>query len=301
MSNQDFDSSHSNPKTNLAIDSDPDQSDIKTTLAIDLELDEMKTKVSPFISDSENRSFRIKTSGLYFCIHIILIFWTFYYLHDHQGKHENLKKWFRNYDWVGCGYDIVMTSLLILSLVLLSFWYKLAKSIAGFALVTIILTCYAYLAGFILRIACKSSVDLDEEICKFYIGVWCGGIGLFISACLPSAKFNKNTGMMISMPLYIIMLLVWRFAYRMDNPKYLVTLMYIAGVAAYQWYINECLNIMVTKRAHKYRNSDWPIAFSHLQTDLFAMFWVDLFCNRKKIIIDKQPINPDSHINGENN
>jgi len=276
-----------------AIEKDNSHSDVKTTLEVDLELDESNLKETAFISESDNRGFRIKTAGLYFMIHAILIFWTFYYLHDRQGKHENLKKWFRNYDWVGNGYDIAMTSILVIALGLLSFWTKLAKSAAGYGLVLIILGCYTYLTGFILRIACKSSVDLDEEICKFLIGVWCGGIGLLISACMPSAKFNKNLGLMISMPLYIVMLLIWRFAYRMDNPKYIITLCYIIGVAVYQWYINTCLFLMVTKRTHKYRSSDWVSAFGHLQTDVFAMFWVDLFCNRKKVVVNEQPINQE--------
>lgn len=278
------------------IEKDNSHSEVKTTLQVELELDEAKLKESAFISESDNRGFRIKTAGLYFCIHIIFIFWTFYYLHDHQGKHENLKKWFRNYDYLGSGYDIAMTSILVVALALLSFWYKLAKSVAGFGLVAIILSCYGYLTGFILRIACKSSVDLDEEICKFLIGAWCGGIGLLVAACMPSAKFNKNLGLMISMPLYIVMLLVWRFAYRMDNPKYIVTLLYIIGVAFYQWYINACLDIMVTKRVHKYRSTDWAVAFGHLQTDIFAMFWIDLFCYKKKVVVDEQPVKSEEDL-----
>jgi hypothetical protein len=280
-----------------AIEKDNSHSDVKTTLEVDLELDESNLEKTVFISESDNRGFRIKTAGLYFMIHAIFIFWTFYYLHDRQGKHENLKKWFRNYDWVGCGYDIAMTSILVVCLGLLSFWTKLAKSSIGYVFVAIILGCYAYLTGFILRIACKSSVDLDEEICKFIIGAWCGGIGLLISACMPSAKFNKDLGMMISMPLYIVMLLIWRFAYRMDNPKYIITLCYILGVAFYQWYINTCLHLMLTKRTHVYRSSDWISAFGHLQTDIFAMFWVNLLCSKKKVVVDEQPINLESEIN----
>lgn len=251
-----------------------------TNLEIDLTEDEVEKSGPVYISDHNNRAFRIKTAGLYFGIHAILIFWSFYYLHDTHGKHENLKKWFRNYDWLGCGYDIFATSVLVITLCLVSFWGTLARSGAGYACYAVIMCCYAYLIGFTLRIACKSTVDLDEEICKMFVGLWCGGIGLFIAACLPSPKFNKTIGMAISLPLYIIMLILWRFAYKLDNPKYLVTLGYIVATAVYCWYINELMSIMVTKRQTKYLTNDCVWAWGHLQTDIFAMFWVDLI--RKK-------------------
>lgn len=254
------------------------------TLDIDLNDEQLEKNPQVFISDHNNRAFRIKTAGLYFIIHAILIFWTFYYLHDKQGKHENLKKWFRNYDWVGCGYDIAFTCVLLVCLGLLSFWCKLARSVGGWILSAIIICSYAYLVGFILRIACKSSVDLDEEITKMLIGCWCGGIGLIIACFLPKQKFNKSIGIMISMPLYILMLILWRFVYRMDNPKYLITLAYVVATGAYCWYINELMNIMVTKRQQKYLTTDYVWAFGHMQTDIFAMFWVDLF--RKKPVAD---------------
>ena len=259
---------------------DSNHSTDQNTLEIDLNEEQLEKNPQVFISDHNNRAFRIKTAGLYFVLHAILIFWTMYYLHDKQGKHENLKRWFRNYDWVGCGYDIAFTCILLVCLGLLSFWAKLARSMGGWLLTCIILGSYTYLVGFILRIACKSSVDLDEEICKMLIGCWCGGIGLMISVCLPKQKFNKNMGMMIAMPLYIVMLILWRFVYRMDNPKYIVTLAYIVATGAYCWYINELMNIMVTKRQQKYLTTDYVWAFGHMQTDIFAMFWVDLI--RKK-------------------
>lgn len=258
----------------------------KNTLSINLDEEELEKNPQVFISDHNNRGFRIKTAGLYFCIHAILIFWTFYYLHDKQGKHENLKKWFRNYDWVGCGYDIAFTCIILISIGILSFWCTLARSVGGWILTATILASYSYLVGFILRIACKSSVDLDEEITKMLIGCWCGGIGLLIACCLPKQKFNKSIGISISMPLYIVMLVLWRFVYKMDNPKYLVTLIYIVATAAYCWYINELMNIMVTKRQHKYLVTDFLWAFGNMQTDLFAMFWVDLI--RKKPVIDSE-------------
>lgn len=258
----------------------PNHSDVSTTLAIDVDETAMESKEAVFISDHNNRLFRIKTAGLYFVIHAILIFWTFYYLHDTQGKHKNLKKWFRNYDWVGNGYDITFTVILLVAMAVTSFWIKIARSAFGYILSAVMLTCYLYLIGFILRIGCKSTVDLDEEICKVFIGLWCGGVGLFVAACLPGQKFNKNIGMAVGLPLYIVMLILWRFVYKMDNPQYIVTLGYIIGIAAYNWYINECLNIMVTKRQHKYLTSDMVLPFANLQTDIFLMFWIDLF--RKK-------------------
>lgn len=256
----------------------------QNNLEIDLTEEQLDKNEQVFISDHNNRAFRIKTAGMYFVIHVILIFWTFYYLHDKQGKHENLKKWFRNYDWVGCGYDIAFTCVLLVCLGLLSFWGKLARSVGGWILSAIIICSYAYLVGFILRIACKSSVDLDEEITKMLIGCWCGGIGLLVACFLPKQKFNKSIGIMIAMPLYIIMLILWRFVYRMDNPKYLVTLAYVVATAAYCWYINELMNIMVTKRQQKYLTTDYVWAFGHMQTDIFAMFWIDLI--RKKPVAD---------------
>ena len=280
---------------------DNSHSEIKTTLEVGLDSSALKKTGATFITETDNRGFRIKTAGLYFCIHAILIFWTFYYLHDTQGKHENLKKWFRNYDWVGCGYDIFTTSILVICLALLAFWYTLAKSTVGLVITCIILASYTYLIGFILRIACKSTVDLDEEICKMLVGLWCGGIGLMIAALLPSPKFNKNIGMMISMPLYIVMLVLWRFAYKMDNPKYLVTLGYIVATAVYCWYINECMNIMVTKRVSKYLTTDYISGFAHLQTDIFAMFWVDLFRKKPEPIIDVQTMEEQITVDEENN
>lgn len=264
--------------------------EIKSSFNVDLEESEFHTTGSTFISEFNNRGFRIKTTILYFCIHAILIFWTFYYLHDTHGKHENLKQWFRNYDYLGCGYDIFFTSLLLVCLVLLSFWYRLASSYIGFLVMGTILMSYAYLIGFILRIACKSSIDLDEEISKLLVGLWCGGIGLLIAACLPSEKFNSNIGMSISIPIYLIMLLLWRFVYKLDNPKYLVTLGYIVATTVYCWYINTCMKIMVTKRVHKYKSTDYVFAFAHLQTDIFAMFWVDLFRAKPTKIVDFQPM-----------
>lgn len=274
----------------------------QNTLEINLDDESLEKNPQVFISDHNNRGFRIKTAGVYFVIHVILIFWTFYYLHDRQGKHENLKKWFRNYDWVGCGYDIAFTCILLISMGLLSFWSKLARSAGGYILTAVILASYSYLVGFILRIACKSAVDLDEEITKMLIGCWCGGIGLLIACCLPKQKFNKSIGIMISMPLYITMLILWRFVYKMDNPKYLITLMYIVATAVYCWYINELMNIMVTKRQHKYLVNDFLWAFGNMQTDIFAMFWVDLI--RKKPVpeledkeMSEETQNPDSSEN----
>jgi hypothetical protein len=260
----------------------PNHSDVNTTLAIDVDETAMESKEAVFISDSNNRMFRIKTAGLYFMIHAIFIFWTFYYLHDTQGKHKNLKQWFRNYDWVGNGYDIAFTSILLVSLGVVSFWPKLARSAAGYGLTGVILMSYAYLIGFILRIGCKSTIDLDEELCKIFIGFWCSGVGLLVAACLPGEKFNKTIGLAIGVPLYIVMLILWRFVYKMDNPQYIVTLGYIAGTSVYAWYINECLNIMVTKRQHKYMTSDMVLPFANLQTDIFLLFWIDLFRKKPK-------------------
>ena len=258
----------------------PNHSDVSTTLAIDVDETAMESKEAVFISDHNNRLFRIKTAGMYFLIHAIFIFWTFYYLHDTQGKHKNLKKWFRNYDWVGNGYDITFTVILLVSMFVASFWTRLARSVAGYILAGLMLLSYTYLIGFILRIGCKSTIDLDEEICKIFIGFWCGGVGLLIAACLPGQKFNKNIGMGISIPLYLVMLVLWRFVYKMDNPQYIVTLCYIIGTAVYCWYINQCLEIMITKRQHKYMTSDLVLPFANLQTDIFLFFWIDLF--RKK-------------------
>ena len=259
---------------------DSNHSDVQTTLAIDLPEKDFDKNTSVFISDHNNRAFRIKTSLFYFAIHAIMIFWTFYYLHDTHGKHENLKQWFRNYDYLGCGYDIAATIVLLVCMFVVSFWAKLARSAGGWVMALIILSMYTYLVGYTLRIACKSKYDMDEEICKMLVGIWCGGIGLVIACFMPNQKFNKSIGMMISMPLYIIMLILWRFVYQLDNPKYLITLAYIAATAFYCWYINELMSIMVTKRQHKYMTSDMVLAWANMQTDIFAMFWVDLF--RKK-------------------
>lgn len=259
---------------------DSNHSSEQNTLEIDLNEEQLEKNPQVFISDHNNRAFRIKTACLYFVIHAILIFWTFYYLHDKQGKFTNIKNIFRNYEWVGNGYDIAFTCVLVISLALLSFWTKLARSIGGWILTAILYCCYVYVVGFVIRITCKARIDLDEEFVKMFIGLWCGGIGLMIACFLPRQKFNKTIGIMISMPLYIIMLIIWRFAYRMDNPKYLITLAYVVATAAYCWYINELMNIMVTKRQQKYLTSDYVWAFGNMQTDIFAMFWVDLF--RKK-------------------
>jgi hypothetical protein len=272
-----------------------------STITVDIELnpDDIRTPKEPFITESNNRGFRVKTAALYGCIHLILCFWTFYYLHDKHGKHENLKKWFRNYDYLGNGYDIIVTSVLLISLGILSFWYKIAKSIAGYGLVTLILLSYVYLSGYILRIACKSSVDLDEEICKFYVAMWCAGFGMLISACLSTPSYRKDIGMMIGGAMYLVMLILWRFAYELDNPQVWVTALYICGFVAFSWYINQALFIMVTKRTHIYTAFDWPIAFGHLQTDIFAMFWIDLFKTKRPTIIDEQVMDNDFEIAAE--
>ena len=275
-----------------------DEEDDFPKLEIELGSDEpeLKNTGDVFISDSNNRAFRIKTASLYFFIHAIMIFWTFYYLHDQQGKHENLKKWFRNYDYLGNGYDIAFTVVLLVCIGLISFWPTLGRSGAGYGLAAVILISYTYLVGYILRIACKARYDLDEEICKAMIGGWCGGIGLLIAATLPSAKFNKVIGMAISMPLYIVMLIIWRYVYQMDDPKYIITLVYIVVTGIYCWYINECMNIMVTKRQAKYKTGDFVVAFGNLQTDIFAMFWVDLICRKKKQpIIEELGIESEIH------
>jgi len=262
---------------------DSNHSNDENTLEIDLNEEQLEKNPQVFISDHNNRAFRIKTALTYFMIHVLFIGWTFFYLHD-NSKHDNIKNLFRNYEWIGCGYDIAFTCVLVISLVLLSFWAKLARSVGGWILTAILLGSYAWMIGFIIRILCKNSINLDEEYVKMFIGIWCGGIGLLVAACLPKQKFNKNIGMMISMPLYIIMLIIWRFAYRMDNPKYLITLAYIVATAAYCWYINELMNIMVTKRQQKYLTTDFLWAFGHMQTDIFAMFWIDLF--RKKPVAE---------------
>lgn len=272
-----------NPKAYRLEENEEEESDFpKLEIELETQDPEMDKTGDVFISDTNNRAFRIKTAVLYFCIHAILIFWTFYYLHDQHGKHENLKQWFRNYDYLGHGYDIAFTVVLLVSICLISFWQKLGRSGAGYGIAALILVCYTYLTGYTLRIACKARYDLDEEICKALIGIWCGGIGLLIAAVLPSAKFNKTIGLAISMPLYIMMLVLWRYVYKMDNPKYLITLLYIGGTGFYCWYINECMSIMVTKRQTKYKTGDYVVAFGNLQTDIFAMFWVDLICKKKK-------------------
>jgi hypothetical protein len=277
-------------------DIDTNHLESTTTVEVELNPDDIGTSKEPFITETNNRGFRIKTAGLYGCIHLILCFWTFYYLHDRHGKHENLKKWFRNYDYVGNGYDIVVTCLLLVSLGLLSFWYKLAKSIAGYGLIAIILMSYVYLVGYILRIACKSSIDLDEEICKAYVALWCAGFGMLISASFTSLSFRKDIGMMIGGGMYVVMLILWRYVYEMDNPQIWVTALYLLGFCAYSWYINEALFIMVTKRTHIYTAYDWPVAFGHLQTDIFAKFWIDLFKKKNPPIIDEQEMGNDFEI-----
>ena len=267
---------------------EPNHSNVNTTLKIELNDEVTLDKGGAvYISDHNNRGFRIKTALFYFAIHAILIFWTFYYLHDDHGKHENLKKWFRNYDYIGCGYDIAFTCVLLVCIIVLSFWVKLARSAAGYGLMAIILGSYVYLTGFVLRIACKARYDLDEEITKMLVGVWCGGIGLLVACFLPNQKFNKTIGMAISMPLYIIMLILWRYAYRLDNPKYMITLAYIAATGFYCWYINTCMWVMVNKRQQKYLTSDAVLAFANLQTDIFAMFWVDLIRKKKKAPVEE--------------
>lgn len=264
-----------------------------TTLQLDMDPEELKTPQAAFITETNNRGFRIKTALLYGGIHLILLFWTFYYLHDKHGKHENIKKWYRNYDYVGCGYDIAVTSILLLCLAILSFWYKVAKSVVGYGLVTLILVAYVYLIGFILRIACKSSNDLDEEITKAFVALWCGGFGMLIATCLPTPSHRKDFGMAIGSGMYLVMLILWRFVYCLDNPQIWVTALYVVGFGVYSWYINECLYIMVTKRVHIYTSKDWAIAFGHLQTDIFAMFWIDLFRKKKPVIIDEQVMEND--------
>lgn len=259
-----------------------------TTLSLDLKMDDVKNLEEPFITDSNNRSFRIKTALLYGMIHVLLCTWTFYYLSDTDGSHRNIKQWFLNYEYIGSGYDIAVTCIFILSLLLLSFWYRLAKSIAGYGLVTLIILSYAYLIGYILRITCKTSINLDEEICKVYVALWCAGFGLLIATVMPSSTHRKGLGILIGSVFFFVMLILWRFVFKMDNPKLHVTAMYVAGFAFYSWYINEALSIMVTKRLHIYTANDWPIAFGHLQTDIFCMFWVDLFCYKKPVIVDEQ-------------
>ena len=223
-----------------------------TTLELKLDNDELNKPDAAFITESNNKGFRVKTAGLYCCIHIMLAFWTFYYIYDTHGKHENLKQWFRNYDFLGSGYDIAITCILIFSICLLSFWYKLAKSVAGFGLVFLILICYCYLIGYILRLACKASVDWDEEICKIYVALWCAGFGMMIAALIPSADFKNNLGIGIGSVMFCVMLFLWRFYYRLDNPPLYESMIYIVGFYLYSWYINTNLLIMVTKRVHIY-------------------------------------------------
>ena len=267
---------------------EPNHSNVNTTLKIELSEEVTLDKGGAvYISDHNNRGFRIKTALIYFVIHAIFIFWTFYYIHDDHGKHENLKKWFRNYDYIGCGYDIASTCILLVCIIVLSFWVKLARSAAGYGIMAIILIMYVYLTGFVLRIACKARYDLDEEIAKMLVGIWCGGIGLLVACFLPNQKFNKVIGMAISMPLYIVMLVIWRYVYKLDDPKYIITLIYIVATGFYCWYINTCMWVMIYKRQHKYLTSDAVLAFANLQTDVFAMFWVDLI-RKKKTVADTE-------------
>ena len=257
---------------------------------------ELKKSDAAFITETNNKGFRIKTAGLYCCIHFILVFWTFYYLHDTHGKHENIKQWFRNYDFLGSGYDIAITCILIFSILILSFWYKFAKSVAGFGLIFLILLCYGYLIGYILRLACKASVDWDEEICKGYVALWCAGFGMLIAACIPSRDFKRDLGIGIGSVMFGIMLILWRYAYCLDNPPIIETMIYIIGFWFYSWYINTTLLIMVTKRVHLYTSKDWTIAFGHLQTDIFCMFWIDLCKTKKNKVIDEQVMENDFDI-----
>ena len=248
----------------------------------DLQSDEVRVELEPEkkVPDETNwRRFAVGSSLFYFFLHLSLIAAIFMNFYDYKS----VKRMFKNFASVGNGIDIFAVIMLIAVLAAGSILTNLPKKLKVIMCVIITL-CYWYLAFFLLRVSKKTKYRFTHYLLIGYTILASASFGLLISALTYKRKFPIDFGVSISLVITIFMTFMYIYYFELFDPFKFELLFVVASNALYAYYLQYDMRFMIRKRTFFYDYDDWFIGGIHLQTDIFARFWIDLFRKTPNVI-----------------
>ena len=242
---------------------------------ISLKRDEHGNFIKPktiYIGDDNWKPFVRKTAIAMLVSAFFFLTWITVYLIDEKLFKTIFKGYSRNLN----GFDIGSYITLFLSFLIPSvfpglcrrYWWPFVISIG---------VCLIYTPSFLIRLSIKERFNFSEFLITGYTVYVCVVIGFAYNAFTAKDKFKPDTGIIISVSLFITVLILFVYVINMYNPKkgYLAAVVLSCYLAAL--YLNHDMCSILKKRTDFYLEHDWFLGYIHTHTDIFFRFWADFF------------------------
>lgn len=238
------------------------------TVLIELEPNE-KDSVE---DDTRWKGFIVKSSAFYFFLHLSLVTASFLYFYDYKI----IKRQFKNFGSIGNGYDILFLLVLMFTLFVPSFFMNFSRRMV-FVLAALQTLAYWYFSFFILRLSKKTKYACSHLVLITYAILFTSSFGLLIGGIAFKKRFNVDIGVSVSAIVFTLILVVYVGYFEIYDPSIGEMAGFIIINILYTHYLNYDIKFIVRRRSFYYDYQDWILAGIHIQTDLFARFWIDVY------------------------